>query len=317
MGIPIGLALDYPPGSAPQALLQANGISHWVAENEEKWANEWSAGGGSSWNPNSFGRVDTMLRDYNALTPRYHNFVWHKALPPGLVINAGNWQSLISSRINALCTHYPNMSPFVSIDVVNEAFLGYADGAPYNYIRNSVWYDAAGGINGGGPTWWWYPLQVAQALIPSVASGGPRFLINDFECGENDKPDQLHKFTAMFNGVQAALNAGVRVDGIGWQCHLNAGWPVNYTQLAQRCQQWMTLVPFLEITELNIVVTQGFTYQQAATYASNIVKVITENANVPTITGWTAPGDALLGIFENNALTPLGQALNWNTPTWT
>lgn len=314
MGIPIGLALDY-GGVPPQALLLANGITHWVPENEGKWQNEWN--GPPDTGHFNFTRMDTMVSTWSGLTPRYHNGVWHKALPTGLVITPANWQSEIANRMSALIAHWPSMAPFVSMDVVNEAFDGYADGAATDYYRNSVWFQAAGGLNGGGKNWWYYPFQQIQNLVPPVASGGCRLIINDFECGENDKPDQQRKFDTMFAAVQGALNVGVRVDGVGWQCHLDPGRPVNLPQLAQRCQKWMTIVGSLEVTELNVTVPNGFNYNQAANYAIQIVKVITENANVPTITGWTAPGAALLGIFENNALTPLGQGLNWSTPVWT
>ncbi|MBV33227.1 MAG: 1,4-beta-xylanase [Porticoccaceae bacterium] len=130
-----------------------------------------------------------------------HTLVWHKQTPSSVFMNKGKLTSrkkllkLLGNHISTVVDRYKN---YVAVwDVVNEAFdeeIGW---------RKSSWYNVLG------------PDYLSQSFeIASEADPTAHLIYNDFKL-ENKKKQRF-----AIQQIRTLKKKGVRVDGIGLQCHV-------------------------------------------------------------------------------------------------
>jgi endo-1,4-beta-xylanase len=143
----------------------------------------------------------------NGMKVRGHTLVWHTQLPNWLT--GGNFstqevKSILEDHVRTVIRRYKNR--IWSWDVVNEAI---ADGGGYR--TNSFWYQKL------GQDYIKWAFHWAHEEDPNAI-----LYYNDYGAeGLESKSDSV------YNLVRDLRNAGVPVEGVGWQLHETDGWRVS------------------------------------------------------------------------------------------
>lgn len=211
-----------------------------TAENEMKWdAIEPQPG------VFDFSRADAIVsfaRD-NDMQVRGHALVWHSQLPAWMeaLTGADAVREAMTRHIQTVVTHFRDTFPgtVVAWDVVNEAMNVMQGGMGGMAVyRDSVFYRELGeGFIAEA-------FQIARAADPDVA-----LFYNDFGVeGTNGA-----KSTGTFEMVSALVNAGVPIDGMGFQMHtgpLDQG--PNAADFAANVARYAGLGLEVEVTEMDV-----------------------------------------------------------------
>ena len=197
-------------------------------------------------------------------TVRGHTLVWHSQLPGWVSsVPANQLLGVMRNHVTNEATHFKGK--VVHWDVVNEAFEG--DGTR----RRSVFQEKIG------------DSYIAEAFKAArAADPGAKLYYNDFDIeGVNAKSN------AVFDLVKSMKAAGVPIDGVGMQAHLEIG-KIPST-LQRNIQRFADLGVDVAITELDIRMpmprTTAKDNQQAADYAT-VVKACLAVKRCVGITIW-------------------------------
>jgi endo-1,4-beta-xylanase len=178
----------------------------------------------------NFSRADqiTALAQRNGQTVRGHTLVWHSQTPSWVQnLDATAMRAAMRNHITTVMDRYEG--DIYAWDVVNEPLN--EDGS----LRNSFWLQRL------GESYIADAFRAARAADPTA-----KLYINDFNTdGLGAKSD------GMFRLVSSLLDAGVPIDGVGFQSHLAVqfGFP---SQMQQNLQRFANLGLDVAITELDV-----------------------------------------------------------------
>eukprot|EP01084_Bolivina_argentea_P276084 470991_1 len=190
----------------------------------------------------------------NNQTFRGHNLCWGQYNPKWLVngnYNASQLKSILKNHIITVMNHYKTKynELFYAWDVVNEAI----NDPPYlnesAIFKTNVWY----------PTLPNY-VELAFEYAHSVANGSNvKLFYNDFNI-TMDTGYTGQKADAVYKLLKNMINSGIKVDGIGFEGHMNIGEyeniTKNYQSIVRNFQRFADLGLEIHITEMDIMCGQ-------------------------------------------------------------
>ncbi len=279
-GLQIGAAVAMAPfRSDPtyQAVLKRE-YNILVAENAFKW--ESTQIGRDRW---YFGDTDALVAfaEANGMAVRGHTLAWHNQNPAWLT--AGNFSrdeaiAILHDHIATLVGRYKGR--VAQWDVVNEA-MGDDD----KLRQDTIWYRLIG------------PDYIALAFrFAHEADPAAKLFYNDYNAeGMNAKSDAVYAL------VKDLKQAGVPIDGVGWQMHL-----VNefhfWDEYRQNAARLAALGLDVAITELDVRVpvpaTDDALEQQADAYGGvTAVCIAAPNCHTLVTWGFTDGSSWIPGFF--------------------
>lgn len=178
-------------------------------------------------------RSDQLVNfaETNGMKVRGHALAWHFQIPNWLTdgnFSSQEVKSILEDHVRTVVRRYKNR--IWAWDVVNEAI---ADGGGYR--TNSFWYQKL------GPDYIKWAFQWAHEEDPNAI-----LYYNDYGAeGLGSKSDSV------YNLVRDLRNAGVPVEGVGWQLHETDGWRVSQGN-RDNAARLKNLGVELSITELDL-----------------------------------------------------------------
>ncbi|HEU5356156.1 MAG TPA: endo-1,4-beta-xylanase [Actinocrinis sp.] len=217
--------------------------------NEMKWDTTEPSNGSFNFGPGD--AIVSWAKSHNDRV-RGHNLVWHSQLPSWVSsLPLNQVQGAMETHITTEATHYKGQ--VYSWDVVNEPFND--DGS----YRQDVFYNAFG----GGEQYIADAIKTAHAADPNA-----KLYINDYNIEGTGS-----KSNAMYTLAQQLLQAGVPLNGIGFESHFILGQVPSSMQA--NMQRFASLGLDVAVTELDDRIqlpASSANLQQQATDYSNVVK---------------------------------------------
>ncbi|HEV7605707.1 MAG TPA: endo-1,4-beta-xylanase [Steroidobacteraceae bacterium] len=222
---PVGAAIE--PASTTNATDSALLIKHFssiTAENAMKPDTIWPSQPGTSQpaaSPN-FTQADILVNfaAVNNIQLRGHTLLWHQTIPAWLLDGNVNdpvgyraaVQQHLRTYIFAVIQHFPTVYAW---DVVNEV-ASDTQNAANPYRTTSLWYQAysIGGMNGADYIRDAFTFANQARTSIGKNSGNMKLMLNDYN---TELPGKRANVVQI---VQALVNAGVPIDGVGHQFHL-------------------------------------------------------------------------------------------------
>jgi endo-1,4-beta-xylanase len=257
VNFPIGAAIE--PGSTVSATDSPLLLKHFssiTAENAMKPDTLWPSIPGTSQpqaSPN-FAQAD-IIANYaaaNGIRLRGHTLLWHRTIPAwmldGPVGDPVNYrvqlQQHLRTYIFAVMQRYPEIYAW---DVVNEV-ASDTQNAQNPYRTDSLWYAAYASGGGNGADYIRDAFTFANEARTSIGknSATMKLMLNDYNTELPGKRANVMQI------VQALVNAGVPIDGVGHQFHLQLGADVTQVTAAFTAVEAISTTLVNHVTELDV-----------------------------------------------------------------
>ena len=264
--------VDFPVGAAIEPLSTTNAdrdvlLKHFssiTAENVMKPDTVWPNAPGTSGStalpapqPN-FLPGDTLatFAFNNGIELRGHTLLWHQSAPDWFF--AGDVSSPVNYRINvqqrlrdyifAVVQHFPNVYAW---DVVNEVATD-APNPVTPYRTNSPWYIAysVGGQDGSEYVRDAFIFADQARTLANRNSLNMKLMLNDYN---TELPAKRANVLAI---VQDLIDAGIPIDGVGHQFHLQLGADVSQVTAAFTAVEALSSTFVNHVTELDVSIYQ-------------------------------------------------------------
>jgi endo-1,4-beta-xylanase len=253
---PVGAAIE--PAStttAPDSTLLLKHFSSVTAENAMKPDTVWPNAPGSTTMPAAspnFIPADAIYNFAitNGIQVRGHTLLWHQTAPtwffagdtasPNYRINV---QQRLCQYIDAVMRRFPQIYAW---DVVNEVASDTQNSAnPYR--TNSPWYQAyAVGGNGGDYVADAFTCAAQTRAAMGKNSGNLKLMLNDYNTELPGKRANVMQI------VQSLVTAGVPIDGVGHQFHLQIDADVSQVTAAFQAVEAIASTMVNHVTELDV-----------------------------------------------------------------
>ncbi|KAL4739337.1 glycoside hydrolase superfamily [Aspergillus similis] len=237
------------------------------------------------------GDVIADLADANGQYLRCHTLVWHNQLPSW--VTSGSWTNatltaVLQNHITNVVTHYKGRC--IHWDVVNEALN--EDGT----YRTNIFYTTIGEA--------YIPIAFAAA---AAADPNVKLFYNDYNLEYGGS-----KAAGARAIVQLIQNAGVKIDGVGFQAHFSVGTVPSRSSLASVLQSFTALGVEVAYTEADVRIqlpTSATTLAQQSTDFQSLAGSCVDTAGCVgfTIWDWTDKYSWVPSTFSG-----YGAALPWD-----
>jgi endo-1,4-beta-xylanase len=268
--------VGYPVGAAIEPLSTTNAdrdvlLKHFssiTAENVMKPATIWPNAPGTSGNTAQpaiqpdFVAADTLaaFAFNNSIQLRGHTLLWHQSAPDWFFAFSGvdpasdpiNYrirvQQNLRNYIFAVVQHFPEVYAW---DVVNEVATD-APNAPNPYRTNSPWYIAysVGGQDGTEYVRDAFTFAAQARFQIGRSSATMKLMLNDYG---TEIPGKRANVIAI---VQYLINAGIPIDGVGHQFHLQLGADTGQVTAALTAVEALSGTLVNHVTELDVSIYQ-------------------------------------------------------------
>jgi endo-1,4-beta-xylanase len=258
VNFPVGAAIE--PAStttAPDSALLIKHFSSITAENVMKPDTIWPNAPGSTTMPAAtpnFAPADVLVNfaAANNMRVRGHTLLWHQTAPSWLFAgdrsNAINYRILMQQRlrtyISTVMQHFPNVYAW---DVVNEV-ASDTENAANPYRTASPWYEAysVGGMNGADYIRDAFTFADDARFALGKSSATMKLMLNDYNT------ELAGKRANVIQIVQTLVNAGVPIDGVGHQFHLQLDANVADVNAAFVAVEGVSSTLVNHVTELDV-----------------------------------------------------------------
>jgi endo-1,4-beta-xylanase len=257
VNFPIGAAIESGSLVGADAAVLRKHFSSITAENAMKPATIWPNAPGSTTMPApaaNFAPGDVLVQFAfdNGMQVRGHTLLWHQTAPSWFFAgdrgNPANYRATVQQRLRdyifAVVQHYPNLYAW---DVVNEVATDTPNAAnPYR--TDSPWYEAYSVGGGDGSQYVRDAFTFAAQARNSIGRNNldMKLMLNDYNTELPGKRANVIRI------VQDVMNAGIPIDGVGHQFHLQLD--ADVTQITAALQAVETLSSTLvnHVTELDV-----------------------------------------------------------------
>jgi len=253
---PVGAAIEPSSTTNTDSTLLIKHFSSITAENVMKPDALWPSIPGTSQPapaPN-FTQADILasFAQANNIQLRGHTLLWHRTIPAwmldGPLTQPLNYRSIIQQNLRnyifAVVQHFPNVYAW---DVVNEVASDTQNSAnPYR--TDSLWYAAysIGGLNGSDYVRDAFNFANQARTSIGKNSSNMKLMLNDYNTELPGKRANVIQI------VQALVNAGVPIDGVGHQFHLQLNANVAEVTAALVAVEGVSSTLVNHVTELDV-----------------------------------------------------------------
>jgi endo-1,4-beta-xylanase len=257
--------VDYPIGTAYEIIQDAPDHALWIkhfSSVTSEWRMKpdviWPNLAGSTTQPAAapnFQGADSLYNTAIAagIKVRGHTLLWHQTAPTWFFAGdpaSANYRIDVQQRlcqyINAVVTRYPQIYAW---DVVNEV-ASDTQNAANPYRTNSPWYQAylAAGVANPGFEYVKDAFDCAAQARNAIGrnSGNMKLMLNDYN---TELPGKRANVVQI---VQALLDAGVAIDGVGHQFHLQVTADVSQVTAALTAVEALNGTLVNHVTELDV-----------------------------------------------------------------
>ena len=286
LGKSIGVAIpssrfDLANPADPRSSLAMKEFNLVVAENEMKI--DWTEGSQGEFSLNEAEKLINYASD-NHMEVRGHTLVWHSQVPSWISSDGrkNNHNYTRQQLLDIVKGHIDGVAGGLKgkireWDVVNEVLDDnqsvVRDNPEAFNLRASVWKAAIGDD------------FIEQAFsMAREADPDARLYINDYGVEFMGQP----KAEAYYNLVKSLVEKGVKIDGVGLQCHISVG-ELNASRLASNIARYKDLGLDVAITELDIAQANPYApdaqKRQAEEYCAAVYAALSQS-NCPTVLIW-------------------------------
>ena len=253
---PVGAAIEPASTTNPDSALLIKHFSSITAENVMKPDTLWPSVPGTSQPASSpnFTQADILVNfaAINNIQLRGHTLLWHRTIPAWMLegdrTNPANYRATLQQNLRnyilAVIQHFPNVYAW---DVVNEVASDTQNSAnPYR--TDSLWYVAysIGGLNGSDYIRDAFTFANQARTSIGKNSGNMKLMLNDYNTELPGKRANVIQI------VQALVNAGVPIDGVGHQFHLQLNANVAEVTAALVAVEGVSSTLVNHVTELDV-----------------------------------------------------------------
>lgn len=205
-----------------------------------------------------------------------HTLVWHNQLPAWMSELQGESavRNALTQHIETVVGHFRDEYPgrVVAWDVVNEAVIGPGDPVT---LRDSVFYREL------GEGYVAEAFHLARQVDPDL-----QLIYNDYGI-----EDMGPKSNAAFEWIREMVNAGVPVDGVGFQMHTGVLPGPQGEEFAENLARYTELGLTVNISEMDVSLCQGYETREEALLAqrvryNDLVSACVQNPRCDAVTFW-------------------------------
>jgi endo-1,4-beta-xylanase len=255
---PIGAAIEVGSTGGTDAAILVKHFSSITAENAMKpdtiWPNKPGTAPAQPADLPNFGPADALVNfaAANNIQVRGHTLLWHQTVPTWFVVGdlgdtmgyRATVQQHLRTYITTVMNHFPNVYAW---DVVNEVATDTPNAAdPYRH--DSLWYAAY--ANGGldGKDYVRDAFEIANDVRTQMGknSSSLKLMLNDYNTEIPGKRANVLKI------VKELIDAGVPIDGVGHQLHLNINADVSQVTAAFAAVEALSSTLTNHVTELDV-----------------------------------------------------------------
>lgn len=254
--------------------------------------------------------VGQVLRIHGPISPQCSPWVKDDTRTPEEL------EQMLEEYMTALCLRYGKEKNVKWMDVVNETICheNFAGGKGYNDMKPGDWFGPREGTTKWENPWTQLgydetseikvPVYIDKAFeIANRCAPNVKQIINQQGKFEEVVWEKMKKLVVYLRDVK-----GRRVDGLGWQCHIDMGWekiPGNLERLDEMVKWCHANNLEFHITEMNVWMKKKIDEEAQAETFGKILDVLLDNRKTGVV------GLSFWNVRDEDTANP-----KWNGTLW-